>query len=116
LGIPLTVEITPLEITGGWRFKTLSSRFVPYAGAGWSSYAYSESSEFADPGENSDERFTGWHIVGGAEFRLARWLGVGGEVVFSSVPNALGGGGVSEAFDEDNLGGTSYRLKISIGR
>ena len=32
------------------------------------------------------------------------------------VPDALGASGVSAEFDEDNLGGTSYRLKISIGR
>jgi hypothetical protein len=116
LGIPLTVEITPVEVTGGWRFKNLWSRVVPYAGGGWSSYAYQETSEFADTGENVDERFTGWHVLGGVEFRATRWLGVGGEIAFASLPDALGAAGVSEAFDETNLGGTSYRLKISIGR
>jgi hypothetical protein len=116
LGIPLTVEITPFELTGGWRFKGLSSRLVPYVGGGWSSYAYTETSDFAEAAENVDERFNGWHILGGAEFRLTRWLGVGGEIAFSSVPDALGAGGVSEAFDETNLGGTTYRLKISVGR
>lgn len=116
LGIPLTVEITPLEITGGWRFKNLSPRIVPYVGAGWSSYAYTETSQFADPDENVDERFTGWHMLGGVEFKATRWLGIGGEIVFTSVPDALGLGGASEAFDETNLGGSSFRLKISIGR
>lgn len=116
LGIPLSVEITPVEVTGGWRFKNLWSRFVPYAGAGWSSYAYTETSEFAAAGEDVDERFNGWHILGGAEFRIARWLGIGGEIAFSSVPDALGAGGASGAFDETDLGGTSYRLKISVGR
>lgn len=116
LGIPLTVEITPVEITGGWRFKQLSSRFVPYVGGGWSSYAYKETSDFADAGENVDERFNGWHLLGGVEFKATRWLGVGGEIAFTSVPDALGLAAASEAFDETNLGGTSYRLKISIGR
>jgi opacity protein-like surface antigen len=116
LGIPVRVEITPVEITAGWRFKGLSSRFVPYAGGGWSSYAYKETSDFAQPGDDIDERFTGWHILGGVEFKLTRWLGVGGEVAFASVPDALGTGGASEAFGETDLGGTSYRLKISVGR
>jgi opacity protein-like surface antigen len=116
LGIPLTVKITPIEITGGWRFKNLGPRFVPYAGGGWSSFAYEETSEFANADENVDERFNGWHVLGGAEFKVTPWLGVGGEIVFSSIPDALGAGGVSEAFDESNLGGTSYRLKISVGR
>jgi hypothetical protein len=116
LGIPLTVEVTPVEITGGWRFKNLWPRLVPYAGGGWSSYAYKETSQFADSSENVEERFNGWHILGGAEFRVTRWLGVGGEIAFASVPDALGAGGVSEEFDETNLGGTSYRVKISVGR
>ena len=78
LGIPLTVDVTPVEITGGWRFKNVWSRFVPYAGGGWSSYAYKETSQFADATENVDERFNGWHILGGAEFKVTRWLGVAG--------------------------------------
>jgi hypothetical protein len=116
LGIPLSVEITPVEVTGGWRFKQISPRLVPYVGGGWSSYAYKETSEFAEAGETVEERFNGFHILGGVEFRATPWLGIGGEIAFSSVPDALGAGGVSGEFDEDNLGGTSYRLKISVGR
>jgi hypothetical protein len=116
LEIPLTVEITPVELTAGWRFKQVSSRLVPYVGGGWSSYAYKETSEFSDAGEDVDDRFNGFHILGGVEFRATPWLGIGGEIAFSNVPDALGAGGVSAEFDEDNLGGTSYRLKISIGR
>jgi hypothetical protein len=116
LGIPLTIEVTPIEVTGGWRFKGLSSRFVPYVGGGWSSYAYKETSDFAEAGEDVDERFSGFHILGGAEFKLTPWLGVGGELAWSRVPDALGTGGASRVFDETDLGGTSYRLKISVGR
>jgi len=110
------VDITPIEVTAGWRFKQISPRLVPYVGGGWSSYSYKETSDFAVTGDDVDERFNGFHILGGVEFKAARWLGIGGEIVFSRVPNALGVSGVSEAFDEDNLGGTSYRLKISVGR
>lgn len=116
LGIPVSVEITPIELTAGWRFKTLSPRFIPYAGGGWSSYGYSEVSDFAEAGDNVDERFSGWHILGGVEFKLTRWLGVAGEIAFAGVPDALGAGGASEAFGETDLGGTSYRLKITVGR
>lgn len=116
LGIPVTVQVTPIEITGGWRFRNLSQRMVPYAGAGWSSYRYQETSQFAEAGEDVDQRHTGFHILAGAEFRLTTWLGVGGEVAWARIPDALGEGGASEAFDETDLGGTSLRLKISIGR
>jgi opacity protein-like surface antigen len=121
LGIPLTVRITPLEVTGGFRFRNRSrvgilSRIVAYGGAGYSSYRYQETSESADASENVDERFSGFHIVGGAEYQASRWLAIGGEVAWSSVADALGAGGASEAFAEDNLGGTTVRLKLSVGR
>ncbi|HUE88465.1 MAG TPA: outer membrane beta-barrel protein [Vicinamibacterales bacterium] len=114
LGIPVAVTITPLEITGGWRFRKWP-RVVPYGGVGYSSYRYRETSDFADPDENVDERFAGFHIIGGAEYQPRRWLAVGGEVSWASIPDALGGG-VSATFNEDNLGGTTLRLKISVGQ
>ena len=115
LGIPLEIAITPLDITGGWRFGRWP-RVVAYAGGGYSSYRYQETSDFAEAGENVDERFTGFHVMGGAEYAVSRWLAIGGEVAWASIPDALGQGAVSAAFDEDNLGGTTVRLKISVGR
>ena len=127
LGIPLEVMVTPLEITGGWRYRhcprTAKPRvgrcqptIIPYGGGGYSSYRYQETSDFADPDEDIDDRFSGFHIVGGVEYLPIRWLAIGGEVAWSSIADALGTAGVSQAFDEDNLGGTTVRLKISIGR
>lgn len=116
LGIPTTIEVTPIEVTAGWRFKNLSRRFVPYVGAGWSSYRYRETSDFAEPAENVEERFNGFHLLAGGELRLGRWIGVGGEVAWSRVADALGDSGVSAEFDETDLGGTSIRFKLSIGR
>ena len=115
LGIPVEITIIPVEVSGGWRFRKWS-RIVPYGGAGYSQYRYKETSGFADEGENVDDRFTGFHVVGGAEYLPLRWLAVGGEVSWASIPDALGQGGVSAAFNEDNLGGTTVRLKISVGR
>ena len=116
LGIPLDITITPLEVTGGYRFTMLSPKFTPYAGVGYSAYRYQETSEFADPDEDVDETFSGFHVQAGAEYQLLRWLAVGGEVAWSSIAGAIGQGGVSAQFNEDNLGGTSLRLKVSVGR
>lgn len=120
LGIPVEVTVTPLEITGGWRYRGRGRRgpwpVVPYVGGGLSAYKYRETSEFADGDEDVDEWHNGFHILGGVEYRVRRWLGVAGEVAFSSIPDALGEGGVSAAFNEDNLGGTSVRLKVIVGR
>src|SRR4051812_24163018 len=48
LGIPLTATITPLEITGGYRFLFKAiPRVRPYVAAGWTRYTYEETSDFA---------------------------------------------------------------------
>jgi hypothetical protein len=41
---------------------------------------------------------------------------VAGEVQYTSVPDAIGAGGLSEEFDEKDLGGTIVRVRVLIGR
>ena len=117
LGVPVEVTIVPIEISGGWRFRLRRVPALrPYAAGGFTSYGYTETSQFASGSENVEERFNGFHVFGGAEYRILRWLGVAGEVAWTTVPDAIGEGGVSAEFDEDNLGGTSIRFKVTIGR
>ena len=117
LGIPLDVTITPIEISAGWRFRFRRlPKLIPYAAGGYTSYGYQETSTFAGASENVNERFGGYHLRGGAEVKITRWLGVAGEVAWTTVPDAIGDGGVSATFDEDNLGGTSFRARITVGR
>jgi hypothetical protein len=117
LGIPVEITLTPIEISGGWRFRfSQVPRLLPYAAGGFSSYAYKETSQFAAAGEDVDERFNGYHILGGAEVKLLRWLGIAGEVAWTTIPDSIGEAGVSAAFNETDLGGTSFRLKITVGR
>src|SRR5262245_44206530 len=55
LGIPLTATITPIEASGGYRFRLRRQpNFIPYVAAGVSSYGYHEESVGADPDENLD--------------------------------------------------------------
>jgi hypothetical protein len=91
-------------------------KFIPYAGGGFSLVQYRETSDSSDASDDVDERFNGFHIIGGGEYRVVRWMAVGGEVMWSSVADALGAGGVSAAFDENNLGGLAFRLKVTLGR
>lgn len=117
LGIATEVTMTPLEVAAGWRFRPLfGGRVRPLLGVGYTRLRYEESAAFAQDGDDVDESFNGFHAVGGAEVRLHRWVGVAGEVVWTSVADAIGKGGASKAFDEDNLGGTSLRVKLVIGR
>jgi outer membrane protein W len=117
LGIPLVATITPFEITGGYRFRLRQlPRLRPYVAAGFGSYGYTETSTFADPGEDVDTRHSGFVLNGGAEFRLHRWIGLGADVQYSHVPGILGQGGVSQQAGETDLGGVAARFKLVVGR
>jgi opacity protein-like surface antigen len=114
-GQPLIVKLRPIEVTGGWRYSGWWY-VAPYVGAGYTAYRFQELSEFAGPGENIDERFNGFHIMGGVEFMARRWLAIGGEVAWTSVPDAIGERGRSAFFNESNLGGTTLRVKLTLGQ
>ena len=115
LGIPLKTTITPFEVTGGYRYA-LSRTIVPYVGVGVARYAYSETSAFNDAGEDVADSHAGFLVVGGAEFRVHRWVGVAVDAQYTHVPGILGAAGVSQAFGEKDLGGTAIRVKILVGR
>jgi opacity protein-like surface antigen len=116
LGIPTTVTVTPVELTAGYRFG--ARRLVPYAGGGIGWHGYREASRFADGTENVRDRFVGYHVVAGAEIRIARWVATGLEAQWSTVPDALGAdpNSVSREFEESNLGGATVRVKLLVGR
>jgi hypothetical protein len=117
LGIPVTATISPLEVTGGYRFNTRQAkRFIPYAGGGVGWYGYKEVSSFAAQGEDVDTRHIGALATAGAEIRLHRWIGVGLDVAFTHVPGVLGAGGASKELGEDNLGGVAARARVIFGR
>ena len=58
----------------------------------------------------------GYLIVGGAEFRVSRWVAVSGDLQFTRVPGILGEGGISKETGETDLGGTAGRFRLIIGR
>lgn len=119
LGIPVSVTVTPIELTFGYRFNQLHRfvpRLTPYIGAGYTSLKYEETSSFAASGEDVADRFAGHHFMGGAELKIFKWLGVAGEFMWMSVPDAIGTAGVSKEFGETDLGGSTLRGKITIGR
>lgn len=117
LVIPLTATITPLEVTGGYRFRLRQlPRVRPYVAAGLGSYGYQETSTFAEAGEDVDTRHSGFVLNGGAEFRFHRWVGLAADVQYSHVPGILGQGGVSQQAGETDLGGVAARFKLVVGR
>ena len=117
-GIDTTIAIVPIEISAGWRFASPGRTVIPYLGGGLGWHRYKETSEFATTDEDVQLTKAGYQLLGGAEWRASRWLGVAGEAAWMSVPNALAGGPTSAAaaFGEDDLGGAVFRVKVVIGR
>ncbi|MEO8484239.1 MAG: hypothetical protein ABI634_18655 [Acidobacteriota bacterium] len=115
LGIPLTVEMVPVEFGAGWR-RGVGQRGQGgwYAGGGLVHLVYRETSKFAGVGENTNTTFNGAVVFAGADVRIWHFIVGGGEVQVRSIPNALGTGGASQAFSETNLGGVTARGLIGI--
>lgn len=117
LGIPLRVELTPIDVGVGWRFEQpgRTGRLVPYAGAGAGVVRYEESSPFAQPGEDVAASKPSYHVFGGVEVGVTRWLGIAGDVRYRAVPGLLGDDGVSSVLGDNGLTGTSVSLRILVG-
>ena len=118
IGIDTTISVVPIEVSAGWRFADPSRTVIPYLGGGLSWHRYKETSEFATADEDVQMTKPGFQLLGGAEWRASRWLGIAGEAAWMMVPNAFDGGGTSAAaaFGEDDLGGAVFRVKVVIGR
>ena len=117
LNEPTEVRITPLELSLGYRFAA-SPRWRPYVAGGIGWHHYTETSPHATEGENVSETFTGYHGLAGVEWPVHNWISLAGEGQFTSVPNALGESptSVGSVYDEHDLGGFSFRVKVIIGR
>jgi opacity protein-like surface antigen len=114
LNIPLEVTMRPVDLAGGWRL--VFGRLSPYVGVGVTFFRYEETSEGADADENVDESKTGPLFLGGVDFAIVSWLHAGGEIRYRQVTGILGERGASAEFGEDNAGGLTAALRISIGR
>jgi hypothetical protein len=115
LGIPLTIAITPIEVSGGYRFKT-SPRLWAYLGAGVGSYGYDETSSDATGGDNLSTRHTGFLLIGGVEGRVQKWISLSGDVQYTRVTGILGTAGISKELGENDLGGIGVRFRVLVGK
>jgi len=113
LGIPLEVETTHIDASVGWRVR--GNGVATYFGGGAGAALYTEQSPFTQPGDDLDTRATSYHLLGGVEFPLRRWLALSGELRYRFVPGLLGDDGVSEALDEDRFGGLQAGLALRVG-
>jgi opacity protein-like surface antigen len=112
LGFGLTMRTTPLFAMAGYRLRR-GSLLVPYLAAGVAVTRYSESSQVA--GEAFDQQFTKTGFTGVVGLELGRGLfRVGGEAGYTTVPNAIGFGGVSKVYSENDIGGWHVVGKLVV--
>ena len=117
LGIDMKVAITPIEVSAGYRFRSGRRNLIPYLGGGIGWHRYTETSDFADAAENVKETFTGYHVLGGAEYRVGRMFAIAGEAQWTTIPDALSGvSSAADAFGESNLGGFGFHVRFVVGR
>jgi hypothetical protein len=112
LGFPVEVRLTPLFVSAGYRLRQ-GSLLVPYASAGVAITRYNETSDVA--GQSFDESFTKTGFTGAIGVEVGRGtFRFGGEVGYTSVPEAIGVGGVSKVYGEDDIGGWHAVGKVIV--
>jgi opacity protein-like surface antigen len=118
LGIETSIDIVPIAVNVAYRLERPRSSITPFVGGGINWHRYSETSDFAAAGEDVSATYTGIHALGGAEWRVSRYVAVGGVARWMSVRDALGAEPTSaaSAFDEHDLGGFDFRVRIVVGR
>jgi opacity protein-like surface antigen len=114
LGIPVRVTFRPIDVVGGWKYEI--NAVQPYVGGGLTFMSYKEESDFATSSDDVDERKTGAVILVGVDVPLGGLVRLGGEYRYRSVSGVLGEGGVSATLGEDQLGGSTFAFRASVGR
>ena len=114
LGHPLTVRIIPAYGLIGYRFLQGAS-VRPYIAVGGGATSYDEESDVAGEIFESTATKAAGHAVAGLDYGRGT-IRFGGEIMYSVVPNAIGFGGVSQIYGEDDIGGLSAVVRISFVR
>jgi hypothetical protein len=112
LGFPLTVRLTPVFVSLGYRFRD-GRTIVPYVGLGGSITSYKEESEVAGESFNESRSKAGFLGVAGVEVGRGTFR-FGAEVGYSAVPDAIGLEGVSKVYGENDLGGPHAIGKLIV--
>ena len=105
-GYDTTFRMTPVHLTGGRSFGSGRWRFA--TGLGPSYVSWEEEGEF----ETTSDENVGGHLLLGLSRTYADWL-IGGELVYSIVPDAIGKGGASGQLGEEDMGGVALMFRAS---
>jgi hypothetical protein len=115
VAIPNTVTLTPIQGTVGYR-EERSNKVIGYAGGGVGWHVIEEQSSSLAAAASARKGHLGFHISGGAEYRIAPFVWLAGELQWATVPDGLGTPGIGAVFEETELGATTFRFKVIVGR
>jgi hypothetical protein len=111
LGFPLKMRIRTIYGTVGYRYPLGKSGFVPYAGLGGGSASYREESTVASITETENRSKGSFHGLIGLEYGRGH-VRLAAEGIYTTVSDAIGVGGVSKVYGEDDLGGFVAQAKL----
>jgi hypothetical protein len=109
-GVSETLTYQPLALTAAW-VANPEARWRWHLGGGLTLLDWKDEGTRSASGSDS-----GYHAVAGLRTARARWT-LGGELRYSTIPDAVGESGITAFFDEDDLGGLAlhfvalYRLR-----
>jgi hypothetical protein len=112
LGFPVAVELQPVLLMAGYRFRH-GQLIVPYAAVGAAITSYTETSSVAGESFDTDGSKTGFVGAAGVEFGRGLFR-VGAELGYSTVSGVVGLGGVSQVYGEDDIGGFHVIGKVAV--
>ncbi len=114
LGHPLDFRMLESLATVSYRFDRLGS-WTPYAGAGAGFVSFRERSTIAGLIEKATGSAGAFEIRAGLERPRGRMrYAIEGGITF--VPNAVGVGGISEVYEENDIGGLFLVARFSFSR
>jgi hypothetical protein len=91
-------------------------RTVGYVGGGIGWHVLEEDSPALTASGGFRKGHIGYHVSGGIEYRIAPFIWAAGEAQWAAVPGGLDATGAGAVFDETDLGGTTFRFKLIVGR
>jgi hypothetical protein len=114
-GLALQVRMLPIDFGVGWRFNhvTRANLVTPFVGGGALLLHYSETTPAGDSTDNVSITSTGFEGFGGVDLLLGS-ITIAPEVDYRSLPGAIGTGGLSQVFNEKNLGGIAFRVTVGV--
>jgi hypothetical protein len=114
LGHPLALRLVPVYLDLALRVSP-EARLHPYAGIGAGAVLFHEESTVAGDTQTENRTRPSGRVLAGIVWGVGA-VKLGGEVGYSRTPDAIGVGGVSKVYGENDVGGLSVMATLIFKR